>query len=92
MNRIPVPGDIISIRNREQVCVTGYSHTHDSGDVTHVFNTIKRDDLGKVNPRINQYEVIGGPPIGHTPIAIRDIVFHEQVKLKTTVQTTYTYN
>lgn len=90
MNRAPVVGDIVTIRNKELVCVGAFQHRNEcTPDLTYVFNTIKRDDLGKVDAKIQSFELIGGSILGHTRVYLTDIIFHEQIKLKTKVETIY---
>lgn len=85
MNRAPVQGDVLSIDSKELVVV---SH-HRTPELTYLFETIKRSDMGKVNPKKQIWQLHGGPVLA-TVTPLSSIVFHEQIKLKIKVETTYT--
>lgn len=89
MNRMPVAGDIIVIGRRELAVVF---NTTTETLKTHVFHAIKRDDLGKVNPKEFHYYVsIGLATVDdkYEPIGLNEINFIEQIKLKNKVEVTY---
>lgn len=89
MNRMPVAGDTICISRRELIVVhNGVTEL----SKTHIFHAIKRDDLGKTNPKeFCYYVAVGMASVEnkYEPIGLNEIAFIEQIKLKSKTEVTY---
>lgn len=93
MNRVPMKGDIISIGRNELLVLDSRRDTSGAGEMERtngfIFDVMKRDDLGKANPKTKTYYIPHySNDFWSNQIKLTEIVFHEQIKLKTTI--TYT--
>lgn len=89
MNRMPVAGDVVVIGRREMIVV---QNAVTEMSKTHVFHAIKRDDLGKINPKeFYFYVAVGMASVEdkYEPIGLNEIGFIEQVKLKCKTEVVY---
>lgn len=85
MNRAPVEGDVIVVGRQERVVIFAQRNEPMKN---YVFLTIKRDDLGKVNPKQEWFQLIGGIS-QHKEVALTEVGFIEQIKLKVKTEITY---